>query len=99
MGVEADLEGAFTDIEALAKECRFNNCSHTSEPDCAVLQAVAMNTLDGKRLESYFKFQKELRFLETKVDENAAIEQRQHEKKLGKYYKQTLHDIYEIKGK
>jgi ribosome biogenesis GTPase len=97
-GTENDLEGVFTDIEALASECRFSNCSHIGEPDCAVLQAVDSKVLDRSRLESYFKFQKELRFLETKVDENAAIERRQQEKKLGKYYNQVIRGKNERKG-
>lgn len=56
MGAEsADLSKAFADIEELAQNCRFRNCTHTHEPGCAVLAAVESGELDSRRLESYQK--------------------------------------------
>lgn len=43
----------FSDIEALAASCRFNNCQHQSEPGCAVRAAVAAGELDEARFQSY----------------------------------------------
>lgn len=86
---EDDLGAVFTDIELLTKKCKFNNCTHTSEPGCAVLEAIKSDSLHKDRLDSYFKFQKELRFLEAKIDDTAAHERRQNEKKMGKYIKQV----------
>ena len=41
MGAEsADLSKTFAEIEELARHCRFRDCTHTSEPGCAVLAAV-----------------------------------------------------------
>jgi ribosome biogenesis GTPase / thiamine phosphate phosphatase len=48
-------EGAFDDIEGLASQCRFRNCRHDSEPDCAVRRAVARGDLDTTRLSDYIK--------------------------------------------
>jgi ribosome biogenesis GTPase len=48
-------EGAFDDIEALALQCRFRNCRHGTEPDCAVRSAVARGDLDAVRLTAYLK--------------------------------------------
>jgi ribosome biogenesis GTPase len=48
-------EGAFDDIEGLALQCRFRNCRHDSEPDCAVRSAVARGDLDPARLSAYLK--------------------------------------------
>ena len=48
-------EGAFDDIEALALQCRFRNCRHDTEPDCAVRSAVARGDLDAARLSNYIK--------------------------------------------
>lgn len=60
LGVEdADTNAAFADIEALAADCRFGNCTHTTEPGCAVLQAVREGALDPRRLSSYQKLKKE----------------------------------------
>jgi ribosome biogenesis GTPase len=57
---EAALEGAFADVEELAAACRFNDCSHTREPDCAVLGAVESGSLPRERLESWRRLQREL---------------------------------------
>lgn len=49
----------FADIEALAAHCRFADCAHEAEPDCAVRDAVASGQLRASRLESYRSLQRE----------------------------------------
>ncbi len=56
----AGLGETFADVEELAGECRFNDCSHTQEPGCAVLAAVESGELDQERLHSWRKLQREL---------------------------------------
>jgi ribosome biogenesis GTPase / thiamine phosphate phosphatase len=48
-------EEASDDIERLALQCRFGNCRHDTEPDCAVRSAVARGELDAARLSDYIK--------------------------------------------
>jgi ribosome biogenesis GTPase len=55
----ADLSKAFEDVEDLAEQCRYRDCSHTTEPGCAVRRAVENGELPEDRLESYRKLQKE----------------------------------------
>jgi ribosome biogenesis GTPase len=62
-GEESNLEGAFEDIEGLARECRFRDCRHDNEPGCAVRAALEDGTLDPERLHNFDKMQRELRFL------------------------------------
>jgi ribosome biogenesis GTPase len=57
---DSGLGEAFADVEELAGECRFNDCSHTQEPGCAVLAAVESGDLPGERLHSWRKLQREL---------------------------------------
>jgi len=59
---EGNLEKSFTDIEELALHCKFADCSHVSEPGCAVLAAVKAGMLESKRLDNYFKLQKEISY-------------------------------------
>ncbi len=54
------VETAFPDIEALAGECRFSNCTHVHEPNCGVARAVQTGQLKADRLESYHKMKLEL---------------------------------------
>jgi ribosome biogenesis GTPase len=48
-------EGTSDDIEGLALQCRFGNCRHDTEPDCAVRSAVARGDLDAAHLSHYIK--------------------------------------------
>jgi ribosome biogenesis GTPase len=65
---EGDLSAAFGDIEALAAECRFRDCAHVREPDCAVLAAVDDGRLELDRLRSWRKFQRELESIAARTD-------------------------------
>jgi ribosome biogenesis GTPase len=47
------LHDVFADIDALAQHCRFVNCKHETEPQCAVRSAIDGGTLDPRRLERY----------------------------------------------
>lgn len=57
--VETGIEHVFSDVAALAASCRFRNCRHDSEPDCAVQNAIANGTLDAERLNRYRKLMRE----------------------------------------
>ena len=59
-GEEALDQGQFADIEALAQECRFGDCSHGSEPGCAVRAALEDGRLDPERWQNYLKLRDEL---------------------------------------
>ena len=54
------LEGAFTDIDALAPACRFADCAHGDEPACAVRAALVAGQLGADRYASYRKLREEL---------------------------------------
>ncbi len=55
----ADLSKTFDDIEELAKQCKFHNCTHTSEPGCAILKAIIDGDLNQRRLNNYLKLKTE----------------------------------------
>ena len=63
---EGDLDSAFADVAQLAAACRFADCVHQTEPDCAVKEALASGALDAERWASYLKLQRELRALEAR---------------------------------
>jgi ribosome biogenesis GTPase len=56
----ASLDATFTDVEELAADCRFGDCTHEHEPGCAVLAAVESGELPRERLHSWRKLQREL---------------------------------------
>jgi ribosome biogenesis GTPase / thiamine phosphate phosphatase len=66
-GAEA-LDATFADVEELAADCRFGDCTHTHEPECAVLAAVESGELPHERLQSWRKLQRELRAIAMRHD-------------------------------
>ena len=80
VGLVADAEAldhTFADVAELAAHCRFNDCSHTSEPGCAVRAAVDGGELDQRRFTSWRKLEREAAYQERRVDARlAAAEKR-----------------------
>jgi ribosome biogenesis GTPase len=64
----AGLDATFADVEVFAADCRFGDCTHTHEPECAVLAAVETGELPGERLHSWRKLQRELRAIAMRHD-------------------------------
>ncbi|NOT14112.1 MAG: ribosome small subunit-dependent GTPase A [Methylotenera sp.] len=49
----SELEHAFIEFRPYLGKCRFNNCKHLQEPDCAVLNAVKLGVISAERLTIY----------------------------------------------
>ncbi len=85
-GADAGAD-TFTEIAALADQCRFRDCAHQSEPGCAVRAAVEAGDLDADRYESFLKLAGERRDLERRRDERALLEQKRKGKIMGRAIK------------
>ena len=59
---ENGMDETFSDIEELAHNCKFSDCTHNSEPGCAVRKALQEDTLSKERFKNYLKLQKEVKF-------------------------------------
>jgi ribosome biogenesis GTPase len=53
LGAETGLRETFPEIAQAAQMCRYRDCTHTSEPACAVVAAVAQGSINPRRLGSY----------------------------------------------
>lgn len=73
---EQGIENAFSDIEELADQCRFRDCSHTNEPGCAVQEAVKLGDLSAERLESYVRLKQESDHIKQRREEARRIRSR-----------------------
>jgi ribosome biogenesis GTPase len=71
---EGDVDSAFSDIAELAAQCRFNDCSHETEPGCAVNEALASGELAWERMKSYRKLERELRAIEARSNKRVGRE-------------------------
>ncbi|MEZ5451158.1 MAG: ribosome small subunit-dependent GTPase A [Thiolinea sp.] len=81
---EEGIHATFAEIEQLATRCRFHDCQHLGEPGCAVLLAVAQGRLEQRRLDNYHKL-----MMEQLRNSESLAERRQHERELGRFYKQA----------
>jgi ribosome biogenesis GTPase / thiamine phosphate phosphatase len=85
----------FDDIASLAAHCKFRNCTHRAEPDCAVQAAIAAGSLDPARLDNLHKLEAELAFQQRKTDPAAAHETKEKWKKIHK----AQRDAYRLRPK
>jgi ribosome biogenesis GTPase len=88
------VDSAFDDIAAAAANCRFADCTHTTEPQCAVLAQIAAGVIAADRLDNYRKLLRELAFEERKHDKAAAANVKRRWKQIHK----AQRDMYKLKN-
>jgi ribosome biogenesis GTPase len=76
------LEMTFDEIINLAQECKFNNCTHTNEKGCAILNAIENKELDANSYTNFMKMEKEKMHFESDVKER-----KKRDKDFGKMIK------------
>lgn len=81
------LNTAFKDIEEIASRCKFRDCSHNSEPNCAVRESLENGVISNERWNNYIKLKKETRFAERKENINIMLKEKLKQKNLNKFQK------------
>jgi ribosome biogenesis GTPase / thiamine phosphate phosphatase len=88
LGASEGLEGGFADIEALGAGCRYRDCTHTSEPACAVRAAVENGVLDVEHYDSFLKLRRESAFHQLSY-----AERRRRDQAVGRFLKSAKKDL------
>lgn len=70
------LEAAFADLSPFAQRCRFEDCTHRSEPGCGVTAAVASGALGADRLEMWHELVAEIEAVEQGSEQRQREQQR-----------------------
>ena len=86
---ESAVDHAFADINVLALRCRFSDCSHGSEPGCAIQAALNDGTLDANRWHSFQKLQREQAYAARKADARLARENKTAWKRINRNLRAT----------
>lgn len=84
------LEITFDTILQYARNCKFKDCTHTSEAGCSVMEAVENGKIDQSAYENYLKMEREKAHFESTI-----AERRKKDKNFGKMlknYKKNMHD-------
>jgi len=84
------VDAAFSDIEHVARACRFRDCRHLGEPGCAVRAATETGELDAARLESYHKLRREAEVHELRHDASRRHEQRRTDRSFAKLCRREI---------
>lgn len=80
--IGSGIEKTFDRIQYFTSQCRFNNCTHTTEKGCALLKAVENGDISKEQYNNFIKIQKEAAFYEM-----SAYDKRQKDKKFKKALK------------
>ncbi len=90
----ADVEASFADLAQIAVGCRFRDCSHDSEPGCAVQAAIRAGDFPGARLESFRKQQREMAYADRKDDPAAVAAHKAKWKAIHKSAQRWIREKY-----
>ena len=82
LGISNGVKQGFEDIIELSVKCLYANCSHTQEPNCAVLTAVKNGELSEERYYSYMKLKKE-----SEYHEMSYVDKRKKDREFGRFIK------------
>ncbi len=88
IAVGASIDDSFSDIHELSRDCRFNDCTHTTEVGCAILMAVQSGELSEERYQSYMKLMKESEF-----HQMSYVERRKKDRQFGRMIKTAMKQI------
>ena len=83
--VSEGIKEIFSDIITLTQDCRFNDCTHTNEPGCSVLEAIEKGELDSKRYKSYIKLLRE-----SEYNRMSYLKKRIKDREFGKMVKEVM---------
>ncbi len=90
LGISEGIDNSFADIQAHSTNCRFADCTHTSEPGCAIQSAITQGELDPGHFQSYLKLKNESAFHDMSL-----LEKRKKDRAFGK----LVRSVTKAKGK
>lgn len=88
LGGGEGMGDSFADIYELVSQCRYNDCSHSNEPGCAVLLALEHGQLHQAHYQNFIKLRSESEFHELSY-----VEKRNKDKAFGRYIKSVKKDL------
>ena len=69
-----NLDNGFEDILELSTRCKFSNCTHTTEPNCAVKKAISEGNLLEESFNNYYRFKNEAEYVSEQKNKTKAID-------------------------
>jgi ribosome biogenesis GTPase / thiamine phosphate phosphatase len=91
---ESGLGDTFNEIDELADQCKYKDCTHTVEAGCAVLEAVESGEISAERYNNYIKI-----YRESLYNEMSYVDKRHKDRKFGRFFHSTMKDVKKMKGR
>jgi ribosome biogenesis GTPase len=88
LGAGDGVDRGFEEIHNISVNCRYADCSHTQEPGCAVLSAVANDELSEDRYRSYLKLKKE-----SEHNAMSYADRRKKDREFGRFVKSAMKQL------
>ncbi len=85
--VRSGLDNVFADLVALAQDCRFGDCRHESEPQCAIRRAVQSGAIEAARFKRWRKLAAEEAY-----NAESLAERRARDRAFGKMARRVMKD-------
>ena len=86
------ISRTYSEFEYYSDKCKYSDCTHTVETGCAVMEAVDSGNISRERYDNYLKLRKELNYLEGKIDQRKALEEKRKWKIIHKESKRIMHN-------
>jgi ribosome biogenesis GTPase len=83
--IDTGIHSTFDEIADLSKQCYYNDCSHTQEQGCSILDALKTGIISQERYQNLVKLNKESAFYEMSF-----LEKKRKDKKFGKFIKTVM---------
>lgn len=92
--IETGINEFFDEITALAKECKYSDCTHIHEPECRVLLALEKGELDRGKYDNYITLKKESDYYNLSI-----LEKKEKNRQFGKFVNKAKKDFKIYKKK
>lgn len=88
IGAGGGIEASYSDIVSLSSQCHFRDCTHTSEPGCAVVKAIESGEIKADHYDNFLKLRSESEHYRLSY-----AEKRKKDKEFGRYIKSAKKDL------
>jgi ribosome biogenesis GTPase len=69
-----NLDKGFKQISELSRLCKFSNCTHTTESECAVKKAISEGILSVESFNTYYRLKREAEYVSGKKNKTKAVD-------------------------
>lgn len=69
-----NLNNEFEDILDLSMKCKFSNCTHTTELNCAVKKAISEGILTEERFDNFYRVKNEAKYVSEQKNKTKAVD-------------------------